>query len=70
MIVMVVLISVGNSSIHSSLLISFNILLFAVSEGKRLVEIIQQGLSSSPSTTRVAEMEKVVKTIVCQFDFF
>ena len=47
----------GTSSIHSSSLISFNILLFAVGEEKRLVEIIQQGLSSSPSTTSVAEME-------------
>ena len=56
MIVMVVLISVGNSSIDSSSPISFNILLFAVSEWKRLVEIIQQGLSSSPSKTSVAEM--------------
>ena len=61
MIVTVELIFGGNSSIHSSSLISFNILLFAVSEGKCLVEVIQQDLSSSASTKSVAEMEKVVK---------
>ena len=53
MIVTVELIFRGNSSIHSSLL-------FAVSEGKCLVEVIQQDLSSSASTKSVAEMEKVV----------
>ena len=61
MIVTVELIFGGNSSINSSWLISFNILLFAVSEGKCLVEVIQQDLSSSASTKRVADMEKVVK---------
>ena len=61
MIVMVELIFRGNSSIHSSSLMSFNFLLFAVSEGKCLVEVIQQDLSSSASTKNVAEMEKVVK---------
>ena len=60
-IVMVVLIFGGNSSIHSSSLISFNILLFAVSEGKCLVQVIQQDLSSSASATSGAEMEQVVK---------
>ena len=55
MIVTVELIFGGNSSIHSSWL------LFAVSEGKCLVEVIQQDLSSSASTKSVAEMEKVVK---------
>ena len=36
-------------------------LLFAVSEGECLVELIQQDLSSSASATSVAEMERVVK---------
>ena len=70
MIVTVELIFGGNSSIHSSSLISFNILLFAVSEGKCLVEVIQQDLSSSASATSVAEMEKVIKTLVCQIEFY
>ena len=66
---MVVLLFGGHSSIHSPTLYSFSILLFAVSEGKCLVEVIQQDLSSSASATSVDEMEKVVKTIVCQIEF-
>ena len=54
-IVMVVLIFGGNSSVHSSSLISFNILLFAVSGGKGLVQVIQQDLSSSASATSGAD---------------
>ena len=60
-IVMVLLILGGNPSIHSSSFISFDILLFAVSEGKCLVQVIQQYLSSSASATSGAEMEQVVK---------
>ena len=66
LIVMVLLILGGNASIHSSWFISFNIVLLAVSEGKCIVQVIQQGLSSSASATNVAEMEKVVKIIVSQ----
>ena len=60
MVATVELIFRGNSSIHSSSLISFNILLFAASEGKCLVEVIQQDLSSPASTKSGAEMEQVV----------
>ena len=60
-IVMVLLILGGNASIHSSWFISFNIVLFAVSEGKCLVQVIQQDLSSSVSAASGAEMEQVVK---------
>ena len=61
-IVTVLLILGGrNASIHSSWFISFNIVLLAVSEGKCIVQVIQQYLSSSASATSGAEMEQVVK---------
>ena len=59
MIVMVVLIFCANSSILSSSLISFNILLFAVSDERCPVEAIQQDLSLSVNAKSAAQMEKV-----------